>query len=233
MNARIIGIALCSISPMISAGAIYDVGFEEPIYTNGATITTGSSPDMPTYADLVTVTSNPGDMTSQAALFGGGSALGFNTGVLTTGLIEYSWDFVAMSLSGSLPLFQMGVSISPYSGGASIAIDYLSNQNIRLSCYGISESIVATFSLGVAQSFLLRADLDNDLLSFYIDGSPIVENQALSSGWDPYNIHFQTGMSASPSYALDNLSVVSIPEPSAMALFALGLPLLFARFRRK
>lgn len=233
MKARIIGIALCSLSPLISAGAIYDVGFEEPIYTNGATITTGSSPDMPTYADLVTVTSNPGDMTSQAALFGGGSVLGFNTGILTTGLIEYSWDFVAMSLSGSLPLFQMGVSISPYSGGGSIAIDYLSNQNIRFSCYGISETNIATFTLNETQALMLQVDLDNDYFSFYIGGTPLVENQALPSGWDPYTINFQTGVSASPSYALDNLSVVSIPEPSSMALFALGLPLLLARFRRK
>ena len=233
MKARIIGMALCGLSPLISAGAIYDVGFEEPIYTNGATITEGSSPDMPSYANAVTVTSNPGDMTSQAALFGSGSALGFYTGMQTAGLIEYSWDFVAMSLSGSLPLFQMGVVIDVFSSSDLVWVEYLSNQNIRFSCYGISQMNVATFTLGETQSYLLRADLDNDLLSFYIDGTPIVENQALPSDWDPYTINFATGMSASPSYALDNLSVVSIPEPSTIALFALGIPLLLARFRRK
>lgn len=214
-------------------GILFDVNFEGPTHINGSAPTTGIGSDVPTgMSGMWTVTNNFADSSSQVAAIyspATGGGLGFSPGMdYTTGLHLISWD-IAMenpSVQSSFQLFSLG------SPTVALGINYFGDESITIYDPLNGSSSVGSVNLGAFFSLSVSFDLDAYLYGVSLDGSPLVQDMAITPGTDIYSVSLLNPF-GSTTMAIDNFRWEIVPEPSTISLLLVGVAgMLWRRLRR-
>lgn len=198
---------------------IYSVDFENPPHVVDQQVVTGMGSDRPQFADTtVIVRDSPADFTTQAASLEPAGAMTFSPGVIfTSGIALVSWD-LAMVSSGAGGPITAAVSLSPSPGpSSSIFVFFKTDLSIE-----VDGNDVGSFALGQQDHYDFVIDIDNELYDFSLNGSPVLTDEPLDTGWDLSHISFGRENLEDPTYAVDNFEWQVVPEPATVLLLLLG-----------
>jgi len=215
--------------PLAHADIIFDVDFESPPHTLDAPVTRCSGNDVAssTSGDVV-VRDSLADFTTQVASLEPAGAMSFSQAVpVSAGLVTISWDMAIIDLGPTGPE-TAGILIQSSGGGGGPQALFF-NDDLTIDQ---GSGTLGTFTLGEQDHFEYLFDLDNDLYSFSINGSPAISSDPLGAAFDVQNVVFGADFLAGPDYAVDNFQWSVIPEPSSLLLMLVaGLGLWLRRLR--
>jgi hypothetical protein len=196
-----------------NADIIYNIDFEPPAYTNGQQIGGGSTR---TVSDSI-----PGFSSQALLLHDGGGLSYYAPQPYTTGIHSISWDFgVPVDQSATtiigLSLFDSHVNVTMGGGPSTYAILYgpLTIGDPRLS---------VPFLIGEVYSFNVILNLDAAQYDLFLNGNPLLSNEALQFGPDALEyVTLSQNQTIGLQAGFDNFRWEVIPEPSSLLLTLLG-----------
>lgn len=215
----LVGLFIAVALPPSLGDTIYNVSFEDPPHTIDTAVATGvgmnDRPDL-TIGTVVTRAGLADFSTQVASLEPAGLMRFFVSTPSSAGLVTLSWEMAILSFGPGGLSDTAQVTIEP-SGVAPLVMSWQRDYD-----FTIDGANVATFALGQHDHYEILLDLDNDTYDFALNGTAVMTNQALNSSFDVHYVSFGSENLQSPSYAVDNFSWETIPEPSTWLLMTTG-----------
>ena len=234
---------------------VYQTDFEAPTYTVGQTINgqDGWALTSSTLNEQITVQKEPDPSTNQfmyigLSSVGTGSTVGAYHQIPTTGTgshvrLSYDWMMLTTDVNSNNEAYGLWAMLTGTTDPAANRAGMIGGNYDTTSGTGTFKAFggggagwtaFGSFSLNTAYELMMDVDMTNKIYDVYLNGEKKLSGLGFYTATleSVSYVHFYRRYKAG-TYAIDNVSVETVPEPSSILALACGLAGLAGYIRRK